>query len=365
MRPRQTSPAGAPLLDVVVPARNEAARIEHGLATLSSRLARLDARSRIIVVDSASTDGTAAIVRRWSGPVPVTLLRCARPGKGAAVRRGLLATTAPYVGFCDADMATDVEIIEDVLAMLTDGTRVVVGSRRHPESDVEIYSHPLRRIGALVFNRLCRELTGGVVDTQCGFKFFDGPLAREAAANFDTFSAQVKKQLAWYFAPPSAPGSPWAQKLVKKKPKRQIILGKAAKAADCAGYNYLSDSPYAEGYKSPWVGIPTSDGHAIVWYQDGEAAAKKTADLIPLCHPLAISKISVDLKPNTKTHSIEVEATVKLTGQTGVEMEALTAVSVACLTLYDMAKAVDRGMRITDIRLTHKAGGKSGVFEGK
>jgi cyclic pyranopterin phosphate synthase len=97
----------------------------------------------------------------------------------------------------------------------------------------------------------------------------------------------------------------------------------------------------------------------------GIMAAKKTADLIPLCHPLAISKISVDLKPNTKTNSIEVEATVKLTGQTGVEMEALTAVSVACLTLYDMAKAVDRGMRITDIRLTHKAGGKSGVFEGK
>lgn len=97
----------------------------------------------------------------------------------------------------------------------------------------------------------------------------------------------------------------------------------------------------------------------------GIMAAKKTADLIPLCHPLAISKISVDLKPNAKTHSIEVEATVKLTGQTGVEMEALTAVSVACLTLYDMAKAVDRGMWITDIRLTHKAGGKSGAFEAK
>lgn len=186
MTPRQASPAGVPLLDVVIPARDEAARIEHGLATLSSRLARLDARSRIIVVDSASTDGTAAIVRRWSGPVPVVLLRCARPGKGAAVRRGLLATTAPYVGFCDADMATDVEIIEDVLAMLAGGTRVVVGSRRHPGSDVEIYSHPLRRVGALVFNRLCRELTGGVVDTQCGFKFFDGPLAREAAARLRT-----------------------------------------------------------------------------------------------------------------------------------------------------------------------------------
>lgn len=97
----------------------------------------------------------------------------------------------------------------------------------------------------------------------------------------------------------------------------------------------------------------------------GIMAAKKTADLIPLCHPLMISKVSVDFKPNAKTHSIEVEATVRLTGQTGVEMEALTAVSVACLTLYDMAKAVDRGMQICDIRLTHKDGGKSGPYKAK
>lgn len=97
----------------------------------------------------------------------------------------------------------------------------------------------------------------------------------------------------------------------------------------------------------------------------GIMAAKKTADLIPLCHPLLISKVSVELAPNKKTSSIEVEATVKVTGQTGVEMEALMAVSVACLTLYDMAKAVDRGMVISDIRLTHKDGGKSGLYEAK
>jgi cyclic pyranopterin phosphate synthase len=97
----------------------------------------------------------------------------------------------------------------------------------------------------------------------------------------------------------------------------------------------------------------------------GIMAAKKTADLIPLCHPLALSKVSVDLTANKKSNSIEIEATVKLNGQTGVEMEALTAVSVACLTLYDMAKAVDRGMRIADIRLTHKAGGKSGIYKAK
>lgn len=97
----------------------------------------------------------------------------------------------------------------------------------------------------------------------------------------------------------------------------------------------------------------------------GIMAAKKTADLIPLCHPLAISKVSVELTPDRQSSSVEVEATVKLSGQTGVEMEALTAVSIACLTLYDMAKAVDRSMRIGDIRLTHKAGGKSGTYRAK
>ncbi|MDX5367002.1 MAG: cyclic pyranopterin monophosphate synthase MoaC [Alphaproteobacteria bacterium] len=95
----------------------------------------------------------------------------------------------------------------------------------------------------------------------------------------------------------------------------------------------------------------------------GIMAAKRTADLIPLCHPLAISKVEVELHPDRKSSSVEVEATVSLAGQTGVEMEALTAVSVACLTLYDMAKAVDRGMTICDIRLTEKTGGKSGDYK--
>jgi cyclic pyranopterin monophosphate synthase len=95
----------------------------------------------------------------------------------------------------------------------------------------------------------------------------------------------------------------------------------------------------------------------------GIMAAKKTSDLIPLCHPLAISKVELELRPDRKANAVDVEATVKVSGQTGVEMEALTAVSVACLTLYDMAKAVDRGMTIGDIRLTRKSGGKSGDYE--
>ncbi len=94
----------------------------------------------------------------------------------------------------------------------------------------------------------------------------------------------------------------------------------------------------------------------------GIMAAKRTADLIPLCHPLPIAAVVVDLAPDQAAHAIDIEATVRTTGQTGVEMEALTAASVAALTIYDMCKAVDRGMRIERLRVVHKAGGKSGEF---
>ena len=94
----------------------------------------------------------------------------------------------------------------------------------------------------------------------------------------------------------------------------------------------------------------------------GIMGAKRTPELIPLCHPLPLSSVEVTLAPCADPPSIEVRATCRLRGPTGVEMEALTAVSVAALTVYDMCKAVDRGIRITDIRLLHKAGGKSGTF---
>lgn len=97
----------------------------------------------------------------------------------------------------------------------------------------------------------------------------------------------------------------------------------------------------------------------------GIMAAKKTHDLIPLCHPLALEKISVEIAPDTALPGLRVTATAKLQGKTGVEMESLTAVSVACLTIYDMAKAVDRGMQITGIRLEEKTGGRSGTWRAK
>lgn len=95
----------------------------------------------------------------------------------------------------------------------------------------------------------------------------------------------------------------------------------------------------------------------------GIMAAKRTHDLIPLCHPLALSQVTVELTPHPADSAIDIVATCRLRGRTGVEMEALTAASVAALTVYDMAKAVDRGMQITDIRLLHKSGGKSGSFD--
>lgn len=94
----------------------------------------------------------------------------------------------------------------------------------------------------------------------------------------------------------------------------------------------------------------------------GIMAAKRTSDLIPLCHPLMLSKVTVDLVP-APPNAVEIEALVKVGGRTGVEMEALTAVTVAALTVYDMCKAIDRGMRIEAVRLVHKSGGKSGTYE--
>lgn len=97
----------------------------------------------------------------------------------------------------------------------------------------------------------------------------------------------------------------------------------------------------------------------------GIMAAKRTSDLIPLCHPLLLNQVEVTCTPDVAGSCVEIEATVRVQGKTGVEMEALTAVSVAGLTIYDMAKAVDRGMQLTDVRLVHKSGGQSGDWSAE
>lgn len=97
----------------------------------------------------------------------------------------------------------------------------------------------------------------------------------------------------------------------------------------------------------------------------GIMAAKRTSELIPLCHPLLLNQVEVLCTANSEDCCVEIEATVRVSGKTGVEMEALTAVSVAGLTIYDMAKAVDRGMQVTDVRLVFKSGGQSGDWTGE
>lgn len=97
----------------------------------------------------------------------------------------------------------------------------------------------------------------------------------------------------------------------------------------------------------------------------GIMAAKKTSDLIPLCHPLALTKVTVDIEPDKSLPGFQIRAIARVNGQTGVEMEALTACSITCLTIYDMAKAVDRGMVISDIKLVEKSGGKSGIWKSE
>jgi len=174
-----------PWLEIIVPARNEAARLPAGLADLCAKAATLPAGVAIIVVDSASTDDTGRIARHWSrsADVPVRLVSCARPGKGAAVRAGLLATTAPFVGFCDADMATDLSALDMAVELLVRGSAAVLGSRSHPDSTVQDRHSPVRRAGAAVFRAAARLVLPGVSDSQCGFKFFHGPLARAAAVD--------------------------------------------------------------------------------------------------------------------------------------------------------------------------------------
>jgi cyclic pyranopterin phosphate synthase len=109
-------------------------------------------------------------------------------------------------------------------------------------------------------------------------------------------------------------------------------------------------------------GMPKGDVIAVARLA-GIMAAKRTHELIPLCHPLPLTHIDVEITPDEANHALEIQATVRTTGKTGVEMEALTAVTVAALTVYDMCKAVDRAMRIDSVRLAKKRGGKSGAIE--
>jgi len=139
------------------------------------------------------------------------------------------------------------------------------------------------------------------------------------------------------------------------------VSDKADTARIAIAHGYIRVS--AEAFELA-VGRDTKKGDPIAISElAGIMAAKSTSDLIPLCHPLPITGVKVDVLPNSERHEFEVLARVKTTGKTGVEMEALTSVSAACLTLYDMLKAVDKTMVIHGIELLEKSGGKSGLYQ--
>ena len=157
----------------------------------------------------------------------------------------------------------------------------------------------------------------------------------------------------------------------KPQPKlTHLGAGGEARMVDVTGKAETERTAVAEGHVVMRTGTLdiVLNGNAVKGDVLGAAriagimAAKRTHQLIPLCHPLTITKVSIDIEPDHRLPGFVVQAMVKVTGQTGVEMEALTAASVACLTIYDMVKAVEKGMRIDGIRLLEKSGGKSGDY---
>jgi dolichyl-phosphate beta-glucosyltransferase len=182
-------------LELIIPARNEEHRIGRTLATVSGYLAGQPLSSRIVVVNNGSADRTTEVVDRMAGgPVPVVVIGCSVPGKGAAVRRGVLTSNASYVGFCDADLATPIDVLGAVLPLLQDGVDVVVGSRHAPGSKIQVRQSLVRRVGGWAFRRSARSVVPAVHDTQCGFKFFRTPAAKEvfSRAWVDDFAFDVE-----------------------------------------------------------------------------------------------------------------------------------------------------------------------------
>jgi dolichyl-phosphate beta-glucosyltransferase len=182
-------------LELIIPARNEQHRIARTLTTVSAYLAQRPLSSRIVVVNNGSADRTTEVVDRMAaGSVSTTVIGCSAPGKGAAVRRGVLTSNAKFVGFCDADLATPIDVLDAVLPLLQDGVDVVVGSRHAPGSSIQVRQPLVRRIGGWAFRRSARWVVPDVGDTQCGFKFFRTPAARAifSRARVDNFAFDVE-----------------------------------------------------------------------------------------------------------------------------------------------------------------------------
>lgn len=170
-------------LDLVIPALNEEARIGRTIAALSEHLSSRPWRSRILVVDNGSVDGTAEVVDTHARDIPIEVIECRVRGKGAAVRRGVSHTTAHWIAYCDADLATSPRSIDAGVEMLRRGYQVVVGSRRCEGAGYVVTQPLARRAGSRLFNLLASQLVGGLSDTQCGFKLFEGSAGRKLFAS--------------------------------------------------------------------------------------------------------------------------------------------------------------------------------------
>jgi glycosyltransferase involved in cell wall biosynthesis len=177
-----SAPPQAAALELIVPAYNEERRLGPTLDALAAHLATLSIPAVILVVDNGSIDRTAALCRAPRA-VPVSVIGCARQGKGAAIRRGIERSTARWVGYCDADLATAPSCLDTAVGALIAGHGAVVGARTNPASHVEVRASRLRHFGAWLFRRIAATVVPEVSETQCGFKFFDGDVARRAAAD--------------------------------------------------------------------------------------------------------------------------------------------------------------------------------------
>jgi dolichyl-phosphate beta-glucosyltransferase len=186
-------------LEILIPARNEARRLSQ---TLTSTVRYLEAQpysSAVVVIDNGSVDQTADLVaRKWSDRVPVHLTGCAQPGKGAAVRRGILTSRAQFIGYMDADMATPIETLDIVVPLLSEFPGVV-GSRRAPGATLVKRQPAHRVVTSMMFRAVASMVVHGLHDTQCGFKFFAGDIARAAARGLHTdgfaFDVELLKAL--------------------------------------------------------------------------------------------------------------------------------------------------------------------------
>ena len=170
-------------IDLVIPVLNEELRIGRTLTALAAHVGDGGLPVRLIVVDNGSVDATVSIVERHCRGMDIEVISCRHRGKGAAVRTGMLHSTAPRVGFCDADLSTPLSTFGTALSLLDHGYQAVIASRRVAGATYEVRQPIVRRAGSQAFSLVAGSLVGPIRDTQCGFKLFDGELARSVFAD--------------------------------------------------------------------------------------------------------------------------------------------------------------------------------------